>query len=275
MAQSHNSAIIDTVFRLITFLGDKEFVLILVPLVFWCIDKRTGIRLAVLLLLSVYLNTALKDALGWPRPPAGQVRQVVAEEGFGMPSGHAQNNIIIWGYLASTGGRIGWGIAGLIALVVGMSRVFIGVHYPQDVVGGWIVGIVMLAVSLLALQWLDSAEVSPAMTWAAALLAPVTFASAHPVPDTARAMGALLGLAIGYLLERQLVHFNPQTSWARQIAKVIVGGTVLAALWIGLKTVMPDANAFHFLRYGIVGLWGTFLAPWMFVKAGWAGKREL
>ncbi|MBS1253962.1 MAG: Phosphatidylglycerophosphatase B [Anaerolineales bacterium] len=268
LAQSHNSDTVDAVFRLFTFLGYEEFYLLLIPVIFWCLDKRVGVRLATILLLSGYLNFVFKNMLGWPRPPADQVRQVTHEESFGMPSGHAQNAVVVFGYLSSVG-AYGWGIAALIAVMIGVSRVFLGTHFPQDVIGGWIMGLVILGFALTFLEKWNANRLSPNAVWAVTLGGPIALAIAHTTSNTVQTMGALWGLGAGYLLQQRLVRFNPHTTWRRQIAKIAVGVAVLFGLSIGLKALLPDGNAFRFLRYGIIGVWATFLTPWLFVRLGW------
>lgn len=268
-AQAHNSPIIDSIFHVITYLGYEEFYLLLIPLIYWCLDKRTGIRLTALLLLSVYVNFILKDSLGWPRPPADQVRQVIDEGYSGMPSGHAQNSVVVFGYLASAGVS-GWAIAGLLAFLVGVSRIFLGVHFPQDVLGGWVLGIIMLGIALLLLKQLDAVRIPSWAMWGAAIVTPIALTFAYTTPESVQVMGALLGLGAGYLLERHFIGFEPQATWRRQIAKFLVGAVMLVALWAGLKELLPAGPVFRFLRYTLVGLWGTFLAPWVFVRTGWA-----
>jgi membrane-associated phospholipid phosphatase len=274
LAQSPNSNVIDALFRIITFLGDTEFFLVLLPLVYWTINKQLGMRLAALLLLSGYFNLVLKTAFGWPRPPADRVRQLVAEETFGMPSGHAQNSIVIWGFLSGPYGPAVWLAAALLAIVVGASRVFLGAHYPQDVVGGWLVGMAFLATAWLAFRALEARPISSGPIWAAALVGPALLAALHPTPDAVRAMGALWGLGVGYLLERRYLGFRPRAVWYVQAAKMVVGIAIMFGLRVGLKALFPDAALWHFLRYAIMGLWGIPLAPWLFVKLGWASQSS-
>lgn len=269
LAQSHNNSVIDAFFVLVTLLGYEEFYLLLIPVVVWNVDKRVGVRLASLLLLSVYLNFVVKDALAWPRPPADQVRRIIDEPFSGMPSGHAQTSVVIFGYLASVG-MLGWGVAALIAGSVGASRVFLGVHFPQDVIGGWLIGSLLLGVALWFLRQLDETRLSTTVMWAAALGVPVALTLAHPTPETVQSMGALFGLGAGYLLEEKWVGFEAHAARRQQIAKLAVGIAVLVVLWLGLKVILPAGAVFRFGRYGLLGLWGTLFAPALFVKLGWA-----
>ena len=84
-----------------TFLGDEQFYLLLVPLVYWCLNKELGADLGVLLVLSSFTNTALKSFFKHSRPfweaPALQLGDASS---FSTPSGHAQTSAALFGYLA-------------------------------------------------------------------------------------------------------------------------------------------------------------------------------
>jgi membrane-associated phospholipid phosphatase len=79
-------------------LGDKEFYLLFLPLIYWCVDRRTGVRLLFLLLVSVFINSAAKVLVHQPRPfhYDSRVEQIVEAYGGGLPSGHTQNTMVLW-----------------------------------------------------------------------------------------------------------------------------------------------------------------------------------
>ncbi|ODS37226.1 MAG: hypothetical protein A7315_04300 [Candidatus Altiarchaeales archaeon WOR_SM1_79] len=66
--QQVHGPMLDGVFRTITFMGGEEFYLLIVPLLFWCVDYKLGVRVAAIFLLSSYLNVGLKDLFQQPRP---------------------------------------------------------------------------------------------------------------------------------------------------------------------------------------------------------------
>ncbi|MCL6430805.1 MAG: glycerophosphodiester phosphodiesterase, partial [Anaerolineae bacterium] len=81
--QSHGGPALGSFFRVVTLLGDERFFLLFLPLIYWCFDKRLGLRLAVLVLLSNTLNLWLKWGFGLPRPPAPPVAHITEEAGPG------------------------------------------------------------------------------------------------------------------------------------------------------------------------------------------------
>src|SRR4030042_2683100 len=98
IVQQIHGPVLDSIFRIITFLGTEKFYLILLPLIFWCLDFRLGARLAIILLLSVYINLGLKDILQQPRPfDIDPTVQLTDAEGYGLPSGHAQSGVAMGG----------------------------------------------------------------------------------------------------------------------------------------------------------------------------------
>lgn len=109
------------------------------------------------------ISTLLKDAYGRARPSVVPLETAVMTASF--PSGHAMASIVAYGAIALLVGRLAesrsmrrttWAVAALAIALVGSSRIYLGVHYPSDVIGGFIAGFAWLAVlasSLSALKF--------------------------------------------------------------------------------------------------------------------------
>ncbi|MBV9467811.1 MAG: phosphatase PAP2 family protein, partial [Abitibacteriaceae bacterium] len=124
-----------------SFLGTEYFYLLIMPALLWCVDARLGVRLGILFLLSASFNSILKLVFHAPRPfwlerKAGGFE---FESSFGIPSGHAQNSMAVWGFLAAKQ-RVGKVWAAVIIFLIGLSRLYLGVHFPTDVLAGWVIG---------------------------------------------------------------------------------------------------------------------------------------
>jgi membrane-associated phospholipid phosphatase len=272
--QVHGPAL-DAIFKALTFMGEKEFSLIFFTLIFWCVDFAVGVRLVFAYLISPYVNTMLKHLFAHPRPfeldPTVQ-RHYTGLVGSGMPSGHAQSAVVIWGSIA-VGFRKTWLwiVAILLIVLIGFSRVYLGVHFPTDVLGGWVVGAVVLAL-YLALEprvetWLKEAEMPMQLALAAGV--PLALLLLYPTNDAAIAMATMLGMSVGVVLGRCVAPFSTAGPLWQRGARYLVGVIGLLAIYLGLKFVFPNEGEPFYLvmrvvRYVLVGLWGGLGAPWLF-----------
>jgi membrane-associated phospholipid phosphatase len=285
-----------------TFLGTEEFYLVVMPAILWCWDAGLGIRLGLILLTSDGLNGALKLAFGWPRPywVSGQVRALASETSFGLPSGHAQNAVALWGRLAA-GMRKRWAIWVAIALIflISVSRLYLGVHFPADVLGGWIAGALVLwaflrleapisrrlgrmgpgarvalafaaSLALLLVQFLvisltRDRAIPP--EWAERALAATGEAIA---PRSLAGMFATSGLLFGFGSGAGLLaawgRFDAQGPWLKRLARFLIGLVGVLAIWLGLRIVFPGgeeplALGLRYLRYAAAGFWVAYLGP--------------
>jgi len=277
------SPALDIPFKAFTFLGDEAFYLIFMPLIYWCVDRRTGARLFMLLLFSAYINAVAKVLAQGPRPfnfdP--RVRAIVSADGGGLPSGHTQNAVVIWGYLAAGSNRaIVWLAAGFLMICIPLSRVYLGVHFPTDLVGGYLLGAL-----ILAFFWVLGPRLEAWLTRKGfgvqlliSVLGPMVLMSLNFSGDKAvlSMVSVLMGVAAGFALERRLVGFSCAGRRRQKALRYVVGVVVLFGLWAGLKAAfsgLEPAAVFRFVRYLLVGLWGGAGAPWMFVRIGLA-ERE-
>jgi undecaprenyl-diphosphatase len=154
---------LDSVAVAVTTLGDipvLAFVVVVVSALLWAQGHRREV--GVLLTAGVggaLLNGALKVAFGRPRPDVVPAQVEVMTLSF--PSGHSMNTMVVVATLVWILARVGasrglrWGAAVAGALLVGsvgLSRIYLGVHYPTDVAGGFAVGFAWAALSAVAFQ---------------------------------------------------------------------------------------------------------------------------
>ncbi len=281
--QAFSSGALDTFFKTITWLGNREAYLVILTLLYWCINRSWGARLLVLTMLSSWFNEALKSLLDLPRPDPTKVRQLVSESSFGFPSNHAQTGaVIVWGYLAAKVRRPWFtALAVVVIFLVGLSRLYLGIHFPQDVFSGWILGIVILLLWLrfedrLAAWWHSLSAQRQALVAIAGplvlmFLTPADSASRYPNETGATLAGILIGAGLGTILEARTVQFRVDGSLGRRALRYLVGIVLVGALYFG-GSALPDLHPWgldivvRLLRYGLVGLTAVWLAPWIFVK---------
>lgn len=261
--------VLDWLFIAITFLGNEEFYLIIVPVLYWCVDKKFAFKLGVLFLLSAYVNDLLKEIFRTPRPDPAVVRVIYPESGGGyaFPSGHAQGATVFWGAIAWQLKKAWAWIAALIVIIaVGISRLYLGVHWPIDVVGGWVIGAVILGLFVIYEKTHPVRGISPKtipLIIIVLAFGTVLFFIHHG--DTAvRVIGTLVGMSIGFILEEEYILFDPKSVWWYQVIKVVAGIAVVFAIKVLVKMILPDAPVSHVVRYFIMGLWITAGVPFFF-----------
>jgi len=272
---------LDSFFAVLTFLGDQEFFLIVLPLIYWSINRAVGVRLMVVFLLSGLVNQVAKNLAAQPRPYEydSRVVQVVEQDGFGLPSGHTQSAVVVWGFLGSVVRRRWfWGVAFLLMVLIPLSRVYLGVHFPTDVLGGYVLGGLVLWLWLRygaqLEEWFFGQETIHQLILIVAI--PALAMAVWPTEDMVTGGGTMVGIGAGLVLERRLVGFDVAGTLLQRALRFLLGIVVLAGLWFGLRTAfdgLEPAIVLRLVRYGLVGFWGAAGAPWVFLKLGLA-ERE-
>jgi len=282
--QQVHGPVLDNIFRVITFLGTERFYLLFLPLIFWCVDSGLGARLAILVLFSSYLNLELKNLFQQPRPfdinPSVQLSEA---EGYGLPSGHAQTSTLLWASIAIRAHKTWFSVAavGLIVLI-GFSRIYLGVHFPIDVMAGWLIGGALLGLYVIFESRINRrlAQLRLRFQVLLSLAIPLVLLLIHPVDYTAYFMGMLAGIASGLALAHRYIPWGIHGPWWHRALRFLIGGVVVFALNMGLKVVFPSEEgtvfylALSFLGNGIIGIWITLGAPWFFRLLRLAPKAE-
>jgi len=273
------SPAMDIFFKALTCLGDEVFFLVSLPCIYWCLCKRTGARLSLLFLISAYINMVAKLMADMPRPfeYSDTVQQIVAASGGGFPSGHTQGAVVFWGYLACRfRNTLFRSIAGFLIVGIPLSRVYLGVHFPIDIAGGYLFGSILLYGFVKSENYLVDFRQKIGFTGmlAAAGCLPAILAIAVCADKTAvSAMAALAGMGTGFLMESRYLGFVPPRNWRLKAAAFTLGMIVFALGYVGLKILfagLEPAALFRYIRYGLVGFWGGLGAPWLFLRLKWS-----
>jgi hypothetical protein len=196
-----------------------------------------------------------------------------------------------------------WIVALVLIFLIGLSRLYMGVHFPHDVILGWMFGGLILILSLyfwdtvekwvrdipLHEQVLLSLGFSCTMVllgvgivggqggWSMpqSWLALASRAPGEQLPNpislerVLSASGALFGLLTGAAVTQKNGGFIADGSLIKRIARFLVGMIVLITIYAGLKVIFPvgdhlAAYFFRYLRYALIGLWISGGAPWVF-----------
>jgi membrane-associated phospholipid phosphatase len=294
--------------KLFSFLGTEEFLVLLLPILYWCVDSILGLRVVILLMLSTSLNGALKLAFHGPRPYwySPSVQGLAEETSFGIPSNHAQSAAVVWGTLAAYL-RKGWGwlVAILLIFLIGFSRLYLGVHFPTDVLLGWLIGglllwltlrfwnplaawikkqsagrqvlaafLVSLLVFVLPLvpaAWLKVTNWQPPQDWASYATQAISLQNA------ATSAGTLFGLLAGLVWLARQGGFQTKGPWWKLVLRYLLGIAGVLIIRYGLKFIFPEGETvlayfLRYLRYALIGLWVSAGAPLTFIRLKLAEK---
>ncbi len=282
--QTIRSPALDAFFLAISFLGDAEFYLLLAPIILWSVDYRLGARMAVVLSLSMYLNELLKNLFQQPRPCEPKPDLCLTDaSGYGIPSGHSQNAILFWGMLAH-GLRKAWAwvVAILMMILIGISRIYLGVHFPTDVLAGWAIGIAVFVIYLLAGKQIESWLGGLSLAWQLllALAIPLLLLAFQPTDVGLQIAGGFTGVFVGLVLAlRYLAYDAGGLIWKRAV-RFVLGVAIAAVLFFGLRLIFPSEGhslytALRFVRYVLVGLWISAGAPWAFQRLNLAEREPV
>lgn len=296
----------------LSFFGTENFFLLLLPALYWCLEADIGLRVGIILLLSSSVNDALKMVFHGPRPYwySAAVIHYAAENSFGVPSGHAQIAFGVWGMLASCSRKWwGWLIAMLVILLIGISRLYLGVHFPHDVILGWLIGalllwlvlrfwkpatlwlnkmtlgqqilasflgsLLLILFSLIPFFWIKITNWQPPQVWAEYAIHAVSLKIAFTTAGTL--FGLLAGLS---WFHRQGGFHTGGPLWMR-IFRYMLGLVGVLILYLGVKglsgLIVPETDAvipyiLRYIRYVLIGAWISAGAPWIFVKLKLAEK---
>ncbi|MFX0115745.1 MAG: phosphatase PAP2 family protein [Candidatus Hodarchaeota archaeon] len=272
-------------------------------------NKRAAIGLAFVLAIGGYINTFLKGMVGLERPfqsHSNEVKKIGSSEGYSFPSGHSQATGAFWTYSSleikerptlNKLSRILFYMAAISFLIlVPLSRVYLGVHWPGDILVGVFEGILIAILYFWAAPrvWIHLKELSDRTQIASAILVTILMAVSSTIITSAfghdaiiaanwELPGALAGFSVGLILEKRYVQFElPAPDQLGKITlRLIIGLILLVVIYYGLKfAVSPfegleiisgaeEANLMlllDYIRLLIVGVAAAFGIPWVFLQ---------
>ncbi|MBN1264016.1 MAG: phosphatase PAP2 family protein [Anaerolineales bacterium] len=288
----------------ISFLGTEYAYLFLLPALFWCVDAGLGMRVGISVMAATGIYSSIKMVFRTPRPfwINPDIRPLAVETSFGAPSGHSMSAVGLWGRLAAAI-KTRWLQVLLILLItlIAISRLYLGVHYPIDVLSGLLGGVILVWLLVRfeqpVLRWFLSLGIKSqiAVLLAVALiLIGSGYAALHlqssPVPDAWLARieelepgksghpydmsglisstGTLFGVMLGGLFLFRGGGLSRSASLKQALLRYSTGIIILVVLYFGLRQLHIDnsliANIYRFLRYSIMGMWVSYGAPRMF-----------
>ena len=281
---------LDTVMAAITHLGEETVFMVAALFVFWCVSKRHGYYLLAIGFAGTVLNQFLKLLFRIPRPWVLDSDFTIVESaraqatGYSFPSGHSQNAIGTFGGIARFTRRKWVRVAAIVAAVlVPLSRMYLGVHTPLDVGVAAVIAVALVFTLYPLMERSDSRHGVMGAVLAVMLALAVgylLFVSLYPFPadvDAAnlasgvknawKLLGATVGMLVGWWLDVRFIHFDTRAVWYVQLIKLVGGLALLLGIRAALKAPLAaalGAGAGGAVRYGVMVLFAAAVWPMVF-----------
>ena len=256
--QAHMGAFGASLASFISAFGEELACVAVIGFLYWCYDKRFGRFVGLNVLVGLVLNPMIKNVFVRRRPyfdspeikclkpvdKSADIYNIAAQE-YSFPSGHSVNAVGVYGSAAVFGKKKYLAvIAVVLSLLIGVSRFCLGVHYPTDVLAGWLLGLVIIiAVSRLQRRFND-----PRLFYGLLLLITLPGFFYCKSADYYSGYGMLLGFVLGVQAEQKFVNFDNTRNPLRSVLRVLGG----VAVFFGLNTLLKMPFSSDFLNSGTV-----------------------
>ncbi len=267
-------------FFLVTQLGGTLFYVVALLIAYWAYNKRAAIFVTYILIVSILSEYFLKVIIANDRPPASNWHPEADPPNYSTPSGHSQNSATLYGWLTAKTKTWWMALVSVIMVgLIGISRIYLGVHYLGDVLFGWALGIVIVILFVYLekpgrdyLSRYNTEHLLLVLFVVGFLLTLIASVLPPPPNDNLGAYGGLtMGFAIGLILEMRFVDFTTEPAegqkW-RLIPRVLIGLIIVIGVMYGLAPILPSEEIWlRALRYSLVAITGIFVWPAIFKKA--------
>ena len=284
--QNISSPFMDTFANLASAVGEQTFVIAVMLYILWNLDKNKGFTICSTLLFSVMSMGLLKAIVRAPRPfqVLGSIdgKRLATATGYSFPSGHTTTSSSFYSSLAFAYKKRALSIVCAIMIVlVGTSRLYLGVHWPIDVFGGLVlgIGITVLTYDKLSALYENKEKrysftiIVGSITFVAGLALAILL-NMHSVDEVAfsdfmKTLALAGGGYLGFAFETKKVQYSVEASLQKKLLRFFLGMVGVISI-MAMKAIIPEAlySVGAFVRYALLGFWGTGLFPFI-------GKRVL
>lgn len=282
----------------VTTLGEETAFLVIALIVFWCVDKKKGYYVMAVGFMGTMINQMLKLACRVPRPwvldPEFSILEQAREAaaGYSFPSGHTQSAVGTLGSVAAFSERK-WirRVCIVLAVLVGLSRMYVGVHTPADVLVGAGCAVLLILVFRRVVLNGNGEYMKPVIvTMLATALVFLLYVELWQFPQDMNAhnlesgmknaytmMGCLVGVAAVYVADKTWLNFSVEAKWWVQIIKVAGGLALVLAVKEGLRVplewILPVCPA-RAVRYFLIVMTAGTLWPMSFQYLSKLGVKK-
>ena len=280
LLESIRIPVLDDVMLLVTTLGEETAFLVAAILLFWCVDKDRGYYVMTVGFLGTMMNQFLKLTFRVPRPWVLHPEFTIVEKareaatGFSFPSGHTTSSVGTFGAIGISSDKV-WikRVCVSVCILVPLSRMYLGVHTPWDVLAGAATSILFILLLRPMAAGVQETAMRDLMglqlVFALILLFYAEFfpfsineADLHNLESGVKngytMVGCVVGLMVGYPLEKKYVKFETKAVWWAQILKSVLGLAVVLLVKEGLRAPLEMLFGGHLIarsvRYALIVL---------------------
>ena len=278
--QSFSNGFLDFFFNMISFLGEEYIYIAVMGFVYWTYNKKFGEFLGISLAITSVINNTLKEIFDAPRPFAEYPDRVenlrpTTSSGNSFPSGHTQLFSTFW-YGAAFYLKKKWVYitVSILVLFMMMSRVYLGVHYLEDVVVAALLGLLLGYIIYYYYDKIYENQLLLHRIYIIMILISLPITLLLGSEDLFKAFGILSGMTIAVMYEKKYVKFSLDTTKLKKALRLILGITIMLSLQIGLKELYSpfiDEGTYLFdvlssIRYFLLTFIGIGIYPKAFKK---------
>lgn len=289
--QSIRNELLTGIFTFFTICTEVPVITVLTGVIYWCINKKAGQRTLFALCGSLNINAWIKNFVKMPRPIGTEGLESLRVEtatGYSFPSGHTQTATTFWTSMMYLFRKSWIYIIGILMIIgAGISRLYLGVHWPMDVIVAWGFGIVLSIIFIKLFDYIDDSKNYYILVILMLIFGVCTYFIGGE--DLYKMFGLYTGFALGYMVEDTFINFSTENETRRKnifakktskneglgkkILRFVVGIISLLAVYLLLNYVQDTLivnkaeeiiNIIKYLKYTIVVFWGVAGAPALF-----------
>ena len=288
--QSIRNELLTGIFTFFTICTEVPVITVLTAMLYWCINKKAGQRILFALAGSLNINVAVKNIVKMPRPigTKGLISlRTQTATGYSFPSGHTQTATTFWTSMITQFKNIWIYIIGILMILgAGISRLYLAVHWPMDVIVGWILGIILSILFIKLFDYIDNSKNYYILVIIMLIFGVCTYFVGGE--DFYKLFGLYSVFALGYMVEDTYISFSTENKQRKnifskstskiegtkgKILRFIIGIISLLIVYLIFKNIENTfmigkneeiINIFKYLKYTIIVFWGVAIAPALF-----------
>ena len=271
--QDNGSAFLDVLWSFISIFGEELIMVGVVGLLYWCLNKDFAKYLAYSVMSSIVFNGLLKNIVVRNRPFQKEDwgienKKSSTADGYSFPSGHSQGSSSLFVSLAIWIKKK-WmtALAIIIPILVAFSRLYLGAHFPTDVLAGLAIG---TGLSFLFYFLYKKVQDKTLLYLVTMLIGSIGLFYCN-TDDYFKIYGLMVGAFAAFIFESKYINFECDgVIWWKKLLRLLFGLLIVLAFKEGLKPlfdlIAKESFYLAMIRYMITGFVGLGLYPWLFKK---------